>query len=64
MSLETIKKLIWSSRNIFTKSKRNEFKIFDKNGDLTNAASIIGLIILIILIGLAGGIETGYVWGN
>lgn len=64
MSLETIKKLIWSSRNIFTKSKRNEFKIFDENGDLTNAASIIGLIILIILIGLAGGIETGYVWGK
>ena len=64
MSLETIKKLIWSSRNIFTKSKQNDFKVFDENGDLTNVATIIGFIILIILIGLAGGIETGYVWGN
>lgn len=64
MSLETIKRLIWSSRNVFTKSKREKFKVFDEEGDLTNAASIIGLIILIILIGLAGGIETGYVWGK
>lgn len=61
MSLETIKRLIWSSRNIFTKSKRNDFKVFDENGDLTNTATVIGLIILIILIGLAGGIETGLI---
>lgn len=39
-------------------------KIFDKNGDLTNTASIIGLIIVLVLIGLAGGIETGLIWGS
>ncbi|MGX7394028.1 hypothetical protein [Carnobacterium mobile] len=64
MSLEMIKKLIWSSRNVYIKNKRNKFKVFDENGDLTNSASIIGLIILLMLIGIAGGIETGYVWGN
>lgn len=57
-------KLIKLSNALYTKSKRNGFKVFDENGDLTNAASIIGLIILIILIGLAGWIETGYVWGK
>lgn len=60
MTITTIKRLIMSS-TVVSSFKRGEFKIIDEEGDLTASASILGLVFIILMIGLAGGIEMGVI---
>lgn len=58
MSVATIKRLIMSS-TVVSSFKRSKFKIIDEDGDLTESASVFGIALIIIIIGVVGGIEMG-----
>lgn len=60
MTITTIKRLIMSS-TVASSFKRSEFKLIDEEGDLTASASISGLVFIVLIIGLAGGIEMGLI---
>ena len=60
MNVATIKRLIMSS-TVVSSFKANKFKLFDEDGDLTKSASVLGLVFIVLIIGLAGGIEMGVI---
>lgn len=59
MSLETIKKLIWSS-SVVSSFKNKTFRVFDEDG-FTEEASILSVFVIILIAGVAGGIGMGVI---
>lgn len=39
-------------------------KVFDIEGDLKTGATIVAVIVIVVLIGVAGGIENGTIFGK
>lgn len=57
MSLETIKKLIWSS-SVVSSFRDKTFRVFDNDG-FTEEASILAIVVIVVIGGIVGGIELG-----
>ncbi|WP_155860381.1 hypothetical protein [Carnobacterium jeotgali] len=57
MSITTIKKLIISS-TVVQSFKNKTFRVFDEDG-FTKEASILAAFVIILIAGIAGGIEMG-----
>ena len=56
MSITTIKRLVMSS-TVISSFKKSEIKFIDEDGNLTKVASILGVVLIIVIVGFAGGIE-------
>lgn len=57
MSLETIKKLVWSS-SIVSSFRNKTFQVFDSDG-FTEEASMLSVVVIVVIGGIAGWIELG-----